>query len=266
MEYLFQAWAAFSADVKAAPHLLLLSDYDGTLTPIVGRPAEAILSPEVREKLYTLVQKTTSSVGIVSGRSMAELMSMVSIEGIYYAGNHGLEIEGPGLKYVSQRAELARTTIKDLAGQLSAALDSIGGVIVEDKGLSLSVHYRLVKEEEENAVAETFRRLTRPWLNEGQVRVSSGKKVWEVRPPIDWHKGKAVEAITREIKAFLKLEEVLTVYLGDDTTDEDAFRVVHRPQGWSIFVGGENPLSSADYFLKSTAEVEEFLSRVIGLG
>ncbi len=265
MQHLFQSWHTFSADVSAASHLLLLSDYDGTLTPIVSRPEEAVLSPEVREKLYALAQKPTSSVGIISGRSMPELKSMVAIEGIYYAGNHGLEIEGPGLRYVSQPAKLAQATIKNLARQLSAALDGIAGVIVEDKGLSLSVHYRLVKEGAENQVADIFQRLTSSLLSEGKIRVTSGKKVWEARPPIDWHKGKAVQAITREIKALLKLEPMLTIYLGDDTTDEDAFQVVHRPEGWSIFVGGENPSSAADYFLNSTAEVEEFLSRLLEL-
>jgi len=265
VQHLFQSWPTLSAAVRAAPHLLLLSDYDGTLTPIVGRPEEAILSPEVREKLCALAQKPTSSVGIISGRSLSELRAMVAIEGIYYAGNHGLEIEGPGLKFVSQPAKEAKATIKDLARQLSAALDSIAGVIVEDKGLSLSVHYRLVKKGEENLVAETFQQVISPPLNEGKIRVTSGKKVWEVRPPIDWHKGKAVAAITREIKTLLKLEPILTIYLGDDTTDEDAFRVIHRPEGWSIFVGGENPSSSADYFLNSTIEVENFLSRLLEL-
>ena len=123
MQHLFQSWQTFSAAVRAAPHLLLLSDYDGTLTPIVSRPEEAILSPEVRDKLCALTQKPTSSVGILSGRSLSELKSMVAIEGIYYAGNHGLEIEGPGLKFVSQPAETARATIKDITHQLSAALD-----------------------------------------------------------------------------------------------------------------------------------------------
>lgn len=265
MQHLLQSWSDFSADVRAAPHLLLLSDYDGTLTPIVSRPEEALLSLEVREKLRVLAEKPSFSVGIISGRSMAELRSMVAIEGIYYAGNHGLEIEGPGIRFVSETARLAQATIKDLAGQMATALENITGVIVEDKGLSLSVHYRLVKKGDEGTVAETFRKLTSPLLDEGKVRVTSGKKVWEVRPPIDWHKGKAVEAITGEIKTLLKLERVLTIYLGDDTTDEDAFRVMKRPEGWSIFVGGENPTSSADYFLNSTIEVEELLSRLLEL-
>jgi len=265
VEHLFQSWQAFSADCRTVPHILLLSDYDGTLTPIVGRPQDAVLSPGVRDKLSDLARKPDFSVGIVTGRSMSDLKSMVAIEGIYYAGNHGLEIEGPDLRYVSRDAELARATIKDLAGQLAAALDGIAGVIIEDKGLSLSVHYRLVKEGEENVVAETFKQITAPLLNEGKVRVTSGKKVLEVRPPIDWHKGKAVESIRREIMSLLKLERVLTVYLGDDTTDEDAFKVLHRPEGWSVFVGQENPSSAADYYLNSTDEVEEFLSRLLEL-
>ena len=265
VQHLFREWQSFSSAVRAASHLLLLSDYDGTLTPIVGRPEEAVLSPEVREKIRALVGKPTISVGIVSGRSLAELKAMVGIEGIYYAGNHGLEIEGPGLKFVSPAAQTAQAEIKELVGQLSAKLVDIGGVIIEDKGLSLSVHYRLVEEDEEEQVAEIFTRITSPPLDAGKIKVTSGKRVWEVRPPIDWHKGKAVEAIVQEIKVLLNLEQPLTIYLGDDTTDEDAFRVVHRPEGWSIFVGEENPSSNADYFLDSTSEVKDFLSRLLDL-
>jgi trehalose 6-phosphate phosphatase len=265
MEHLFQFWQAFTAECRAALHILFLSDYDGTLTPIVSRPEDALLSPQVRDKLSTLARKPTVSVGIITGRSLSEIKSMVAIEGIYYSGNHGLEIEGPGLSYVSPIAETARTTMKDLARVFTGELAGIDGFIIQEKGLSLSVHYRLVKVEEESIVAETFRRVTAPLLDKGKIKVFAGKKVWEVKPPIDWHKGKAIEAINREIKALLKLESLLTIYLGDDFTDEDAFRVLHRPEGWSIFVGGENPSSAAEYFLNSPAEVEELLARLIEL-
>ena len=116
-----------------------------------------------------------------------------------------------------------------------------------------------------NTVATVFQQITSPWLREGKIRVTSGKKVLEVRPPIDWHKGKAVDTIAKEVKKVRKLEQLLIIYLGDDTTDEDAFKVIHRPRGWSIFVGGENPSSNADYFLNSTSEVATFLSRLLGL-
>ena len=119
---------------------------------------------------------------------------------------------------------------------MATALENVAGVIIEDKGLSLSVHYRLVSPEEEDTVAEVFRRLTRPLLEDD-----------------------------REIKSALNLEPILTIYLGDDTTDEDAFKALHLPDGWSIFVGRENPLSAAGHYLESVSEVEEFLTRLIEL-
>ena len=265
MEHLFQSWESFSSDVRAASHVLLLSDYDGTLTPIVSRPDKAILSPEVRGKLRALAEKPTFSVGIISGRSLSEVKSLVAVEETYYAGNHGLEIEGPGLKFIHRAAKATQPEIQNLLRQLSTELANIEGVLVEDKGLSLSVHYRLVRKSEEGIVAKIFHQITSPRLSEGKIKVTTGKKVWEVRPPIDWHKGKAVETIIKELKAFLRDGRALIIYLGDDTTDEDAFKVIHRPRGWSIFVGRENPSSNADYFLKSTSEVTTFLSRLLKL-
>ncbi|MBN1176381.1 MAG: trehalose-phosphatase [Dehalococcoidales bacterium] len=265
MKHLFKSWQAFRDDFHTLSHVLFLSDYDGTLTPIVGRPRDAVLSPAVREKLTALAQRPDFTVGIISGRSLVETRYMAAIEGIYYAGNHGLEIEGPGLDYVSTDAELGQAMIKDLVGQLEEELENIDGVIVEDKGLSLSVHYRLVSEEEQDDVAVIFKRIVSSLADAGKIKITSGKKVFEVRPPIDWDKGKAIESIRREILAFLKLENVLTVYLGDDTTDEDAFKVLKRPLGWSVYVGGENNASAAEYYLNSTEEVEQFLSRLLEL-
>lgn len=185
MQHLFQSWESFTSAIEAASHVLLLSDYDGTLTPIVGRPDEALLSPEVRDKLCALAEKPAFSVGIISGRSLSEIKKMVGIKEIYYAGNHGLEIEGPGLQFINPEAEAAQEAMKTLAGQLSARLAGVKGVILEDKGLSLSLHYRLVQENEEKMVAEVFHQATSPLVQAGKIRVTSGKKVWEVRPPID---------------------------------------------------------------------------------
>jgi trehalose 6-phosphate phosphatase len=265
MEHLFKVWKDFVSQLEVSIHVLLLADYDGTLTPIVSRPDEAIISPSVEEKLYILAQKPAYSIGIISGRSMEDLKNMVAIEGIYYAGNHGLEIEGPALKYVSEPARAAQSLMKELAKKTASSLANVPGVIVEDKGMSLSVHYRLVSPEDEFIVADVFRRLTHPLLDEGKIKVTSGKKVYEIRPPINWHKGKAVETITGKIKSASSLESIMTVYLGDDITDEDAFRTLRLPEGWSIYIGKENPLSVATHYLESVNEVEEFLERLIEL-
>ncbi|MBI2860431.1 MAG: trehalose-phosphatase [Chloroflexi bacterium] len=263
MEYLFDAWASFEADVRAAEHVLLLSDFDGTLAPIAPRPADAVMPPEVRDKLQSLSQKPHRSAGIISGRSLAEVRAMVGIEGVYYAGNHGLEIEGPDLNYVHPGAEASRKAMSELCRQLSAALGGVEGVIIEDKGLSLSVHYRLVAGDREAGVADAFDRTAAPWSSRGKVRITAGKKVWEIRPPIDWHKGKAVETLAAQIRSLTGHARLLTIYLGDDKTDEDAFSVLRRPHGWSIFIRDGGDSSSAEFFLRSPAEVSLFLSRLI---
>ncbi|MFC1919088.1 trehalose-phosphatase [Chloroflexota bacterium] len=265
MKHLFETWGTFASDAGVASHIILLSDYDGTLTPIVSRPEEAVLSHETREKLRTLTEKPAFRVGIISGRSLPEVKSLVGLAGIYYAGNHGLEIEGPGLKFIHTLTKASQSRIQDLHRQLSTRLANIDGVIVEDKGLTLSVHYRLVRKNEEEMVARIFRQITSPWLRDGKIKVTSGKKVWEVRPPAEWHKGKAVETIMSKIQDSLGNGQALTIYLGDDTTDEDAFGAIHQLHGWGILVGRENASSSAGYFLGSTAEVMTFLSRLCDL-
>jgi len=264
MEHLFKAWPEFIKSVKTA-HLLMLADYDGTLTPIAPKPVDAVLSAEVRKKLAILSKRPGLSIGVISGRAIEELKSMVGIEGIYYAGNHGLEIEGPGLSYVNPAAAAGRDIIKGLAGRLAAELDKIKGVIIQDKGLGISVHYRLVAEGEEGQVEATVRRLTATLRKEGKVVLSPGKKVWEIKPPLDWDKGKAVGMIADSIKTKLKRGRLLTVFLGDDVTDEDAFKVVKRPEGWSVYVGPESEKSAAGYYLESTEEVEALLGRLIDL-
>jgi trehalose-phosphatase len=223
------------------------------------------MSDGVREKLTELACRPQTSVGIISGRSLAEVKALVGIEGIYYSGNHGLEIEGPNLNYVNPQAEAARATIKDLTASLAETLHNVDGIIIQDKGYSVSVHYRLVKPEKESEVADAVRRITGPYIERGEIRVLPMKKVWEIRPPVDWDKGRSAAFIGREVKARFKLPRLLTIYLGDDATDEDAFKVLHRPDGWGVYVGGENRESAAGNYLRSTGEVELLLGRLIEL-
>jgi trehalose 6-phosphate phosphatase len=265
MEHLFRAWQEFLKDYRAAAHILLLSDYDGTLTPIVSLPRDALLSASVRQKLRALAGKSKISMGVISGRSIDELKALVGIDGVYYSGNHGLEIEGPGLRYIHPEAEAARATMKDLAAQLAEALRHVDGVIIQEKGLSVSVHYRLAAKGDEGLVEDVTFRLTGALRDEGEIMLFSGKKVWEIRPLVDRDKGKAVGTIAHVIKTNLQKLRLLSIFLGDDITDEDAFKVVQRPEGWSICVRPESQSSAAEYFLSSVAEVEEFLDRLMEL-
>jgi len=262
MQYLFKDWADFSQSIKKAPYVLLLSDFDGTIAVGAGRPEDTALSADIRQKFQALAEKPKISAGVISGRCLTELKSLVAIKDIYYSGNHGLEIEGPGLKYIHPQAEASRPMMQNLGARLQEALKDIHGVIIQEKGFSISVHYRMVRPEDEDAVTGAVKRVTAPQSGKGEIIVYPMKKIWEIRPPMDWHKGSAVEFISCRIKSELRLSRLMTIYLGDDTTDEDAFKMLGRPDGWSIFIGGDNTASSADYYLDSVAEVELLLDRL----
>ena len=265
MKYFFDDWEQFTPVLKRGDYLLFLSDYDGTLTPIVSRPELALLSPEMKARFEALVKKKGVSAGIISGRGMDEVEEMVGVAGIYYAGNHGLEIRGPGIDYINPEAERSVAVINELTERFTAMFKAVAGAIIQNKKYSLSVHYRLVKPGEEAGIEEKVREETAPYIEKGLIRLFPGKKVWEIRPPLDWDKGKAVEAIRREISKKVHFNGLATLFLGDDTTDEDGFRAVQPPDGWSIYVGEPRTDSAAPYYLGSPDEVAVLLERITAI-
>jgi len=260
LEYLLSAWPAVLRQLGAARHILLLADYDGTLTPIVERPELAQLPNRVRPLIERLSQRSDITVGIVSGRALSDLRTMVGISGLVYAGNHGLEIEGPGVSFVSPLAAELRPALRVIHFVLSRALSTVKGVLVEDKGLSLSVHYRMVDPERVQEVEDIVRKTIGQAQAAGTARLTSGKKVHEIRPGVDWNKGKAVRLLMKRDGKGGRRSGLLPMYLGDDSTDEDAFRVIEAyGKGVSVFVGEPGSQSAARYYLKSPEEVCQFL-------
>ena len=264
MEHLLSTWPAVSRQVEAARHILLLADYDGTLTPIVERPELAALPPGRRRLLRALTESGCCILGIISGRALGDLQQKVGIEGIVYAGNHGLEIEGPGLRLIHPVAQEVRPVLRAIFQLLRHSLHTITGAFVEDKGLTLSVHYRMVEKEKADEVQRTVERVVGGPQKLGMVRVTAGKKVFEVRPEAAWDKGKAVRLLMRRYGKGGRRSGLLPIYIGDDLTDEDAFRVIEKyGEGISVFVGESEQESAARYYLKSPDEVETFLSRLL---
>jgi trehalose-phosphatase len=259
MRYLFDVWGEVAHHLKSAEHILLLSDYDGTLTPIVDKPELATLPQGIKKLLRKLAKNRRYTVGIISGRALADLKSKVDLDGIIYAGNHGLEIEGFGSSFLEPIAEEMRPFLQLLNQALSAMLRGIKGVFVEDKGLTVSVHYRLVDDTEEGRVKDTFRKVTDTLNVMGKIKITQGKKVYEIRPPGDWDKGKAIDWLMAEWREVSGKSGALPVYLGDDLTDEDAFKTIERNHGISIFVGEGGLQSAARYFVQSPEEVAQFL-------
>lgn len=239
----------------AAGSLLLGLDFDGTLAPIVPLPDDAALPAATRPLLQALVGRKDTSVAMISGRGLADLARRVELPGVFYAGNHGLEIEGPGVQRVHQEAERARGHLAELVRTLEERLPRLPGVIVEDKGLTVSVHYRLVDDEQQ---AAAIRRIVHDSCGAVDgMRASDGKKVVEIRPDVDWHKGRALGFLRDTLGARGDGHPVL--FIGDDRTDEDAFQEL-GDEGWSIVVGDPPPAgTAARAALASTSEVAEFL-------
>ena len=261
MEYLLFAWPEVVRRVRNAEDILLLCDYDGTLTPIVERPELAVLPDTARILLQKLAHHQKFRVGIISGRAISDLKELVGINDIIYAGNHGLEIEGPGFKFINPLAEDLMPLLHLLHRVLVQSLTFIKGAFVEDKGLTLSVHYRQVDESRVPEVTNAVESIVSTSRAVGKVKTTTGKKVYEVRPAVDWDKGKAIQLLLDKYSR--KKRRQLVIFLGDDRTDEDGFKVVNRYGGASIFIGEENTESSASYYLRSPGEVERFLELLL---
>jgi len=257
------AWDRVVRDVKTARRILLLTDYDGTLTPIVDRPEAATLPIQTREVLQSLARQRGLTVGIISGRALDDLKSMVRVHGVVYAGNHGLEIEGPGLSFIAPLADEFRPLLRLLHAVLSRGLAPVRGARVENKGLSLTVHYRQVEDDQHERVGSIFEQLVGAARSAGKVKTTRGKKVLEVRPPIQWDKGTAVGLLVERFGQDGARHKSLPVFLGDDVTDEDAFKVVEQHNGISIHVGEGDSKSVARYYLRSPHEVQQFLQRLL---
>jgi trehalose-phosphatase len=243
---------------RAHERCVLLLDYDGTLTPIVPHPDAACLSPTIAELVRMLANHPRYRVAIVSGRALNDLRRRVAVNGLFLGGNHGLEIEGPEGRYEYPEAQRMRPHIQALVEGLRRDLAEIPGAFIEDKGVTLSVHHRGVPETWVQTVKDRLDERIRPAVEAGLLRLSTGKAVLEVRPHVPWDKGEAVRWMVDRLGRDISATSVLAIYLGDDETDEDAFRAL-ASTGIAIVVGSDRQRSAAHYWVESVEEVERFL-------
>ena len=245
--------------LQAGKHIDLFCDYDGVLSAIAPRPQDACLDKNTKDILTQLAQRDALHVSIVSGRALADIRSRMGIPGITYVGNHGLEMEGADIQYRYSVPERMLDALRSLAAELRRTLQEYSGVIVEEKQPGVTVHFRQVSQEHVPLILERLSALVQPHANANLVRVTSGKEVREVRPAVDWDKGKAVQWLLRERHGADWHKKSFPVFLGDDETDEDAFRLL-RDQGVTIRVGQASPEGTAAHFtLQDLAEVHMFL-------
>ena len=237
-------------------------DYDGTLTPIVDRPEDAIISESMREAVSGLAERCP--VCVVSGRDRPVVQDLMGLNHLIVAGSHGFDIWSPDEGKIQHEAGQGTEELLDgVKARLDEEAGPIEGAMVEPKSVSVAVHYRLVAEEERSKIKEIVDRLLAEHPDE--LKVTPGKMVYEIQPKIDWDKGKAVLYLLEALD--LDRDDVVPMYLGDDVTDEHAFEALAgaSPRGIGVFVGrADDPevagrTTSADYILHTIGEVERFL-------
>lgn len=228
-------------------------DFDGTLAPIVLRPKLARLSAAHRRILASLAANPNITVAIVTGRSLADIRKKVSIPRVILAANHGFEIaRGRRVVYPGGRRFLRPMAL--LAKELIRGVGSVPGVLIEAKGFAVAVHYRLTPRRLWKGLERRIRALSRPWLKRYRLRMTGGKRIWEIRPARHWNKGDAALWIRRRFAP-----GSVPWYFGDDLTDEDAFKALDRVGGMTVVIGRHR--SRAGFRL---ADVEE-LWRILRL-
>jgi trehalose 6-phosphate phosphatase len=227
-------------------------DYDGTLTPIVSQPADARVGETDRQTLIEAAQ--VAPVTIISGRNLDDLRGLLSVPGLIYSGNHGWEIEGPDFHYEHPLPAELRADLDAAERLLTEGTAGWEGVMIERKRFSLALHTRNATTAPARAAAAAL--AAQAGSKFGELRLTLGKEVYELRPVERWDKGKALSEVLRRLE-----EGRVPIHLGDDENDEDAFRVAVGRRGTGIVVG-RTTATAARFCLTDPAEVHYFLRRL----
>ena len=242
--------------------LLLLTDFDGTLCEFQTDPAAVFLSDPRRTALSTLAKRPGLGVGVVSGRRAADVRRRTRLDGsVYYAGLHGMEIEGPDSSFEVPHLAERRELLGGLARRFTAAIAPLPGVFLENKDLSWALHVRAASPADRQRAEHAFWSLATPALDAGTLRLQRGECVFELLPDIVWTKGDAVRWI--EADATRRLGSLVRpIYLGDDRTDEHAFDAVGT-RGITVVIG-RRP-SRAGRRLQDPSAVERLLIQLVAV-
>ncbi|KAG8087222.1 hypothetical protein GUJ93_ZPchr0010g8117 [Zizania palustris] len=249
--------------------IVMFLDYDGTLSPIVDDPDAAFMSDTMRRAVRSVAKHFPTA--IVSGRCRDKVFEFVKLAELYYAGSHGMDIKSPAKAsrhneakakgVLFQPASKFLPMIEQVHDSLIEKTKCIPGSKVENNKFCVSVHFRCVDEKSWSTLAG----IVKGELEEyPKLKLTQGRKVLEIRPTIKWDKGKALEFLLESL-GFADCTDVLPVYIGDDRSDEDAFKVLQKRGhgGVGIVVSKYPKDTHASYSLQEPAEVMEFLLRLV---
>lgn len=264
-------------EVAKGKQIVMFLDYDGTLSPIVKDPESAFMSEAMRNAVRSLA--SCFPTAIISGRCREKVFEFVGLSELYYAGSHGMDIMGPvegsnGIKASGEKAHDGKgnevvlfqpakefeSTMDKVFNVLEEIVRRVNGAKIEHNKFSISVHFRCVQEEDWAVLAEEVQAAMHFFPS---LHLTQGRKVLEVRPSIAWDKGKALEYLLNA----LGLEgraDIFPIYIGDDRTDEDAFKVLNKQNhGLGILVSTAVKETNAQSSLRDPSEVLEFLQCLV---
>jgi trehalose 6-phosphate phosphatase len=242
------------AMLRRSRRVLIASDFDGTLCPIAETPADVSLAPGTLTMIHNAMACERLKLAVISGRALADVAQRLPA-GIIFAGNHGLEITGCGIRFEHDEAKQLRSQIAAACEYLREAASDWPGALVEDKGLSATLHFRRVDRRLHSLLLFTARRTLGSLGPKIALRI--GNCALEIRPRVPWDKGAALGYIHEQAGPFDSC-----ICLGDDRTDESMFRA--ECSRLSIRVG-HTVTTSATHYLSDPADVAILLSHVIAV-
>ncbi|CAL0329164.1 unnamed protein product [Lupinus luteus] len=248
--------------------IALFLDYDGTLSPIVDNPDCAFMSDNMRAAVKKVAEYFPTA--IISGRNRDMVYEFVGLTELYYAGSHGMDIMCPVKSTNNQKQDMEVNLfqpaaeflpmIDEVFRSLVETTKDIKGAKVENNKFCAAVHYRNVDAKNWDLVGQCVHDVLKGYP---RLCLTHGRKVLEVRPVINWDKGKAVTFILESL-GLANCDDVLPIYIGDDRTDEDAFKVLREGnKGYGILVSSAPKQSNANYSLRDPSEVMEFLKSLV---
>jgi len=243
--------------LQGSSHLFILLDYDGTLVPIASTPSHARPTDRLLKVLDSLAAMERLQIGVISGRTMEDLKSLLPVPGIFRVACHGAFILTPaGASYSLLPEGWSPSPLSEITRKVEEAIPADGGFLLEDKGVSLALHYRNADPHEARRLLEQVAVWASEGVSRGQISILRGHMVLEIKPPgID--KGKAALFLLERFSP----SGSLPIYVGDDETDEDAFRIL-RGRGLTVRVGTGAQPTRATFQLADSSQVIELLERI----
>jgi len=261
-------------------------DYDGTISEIVNQPEKAFMTSEMRAAVRRVASLYPTA--IISGRSREKVYDFVKLPELYYAGSHGLDIVAPTVggegnesngdesnggsvrqREMHQPAPWAPAVMDDVFRRASTGIETIPGATVDHNKFCVSVHYRNCENREDwTRVKELVESIVS--TDPERLKQAEGRKVFEVKPRVAWDKGKALSYLLGQLNLETQKEnkEILSLYFGDDHTDEDAFdelKNLPNESGCGVIVSSVPKPSYAKFSVKDPAEVLVFLNKLADL-